>query len=110
VWRALLEVLRWPGLEKIHVKTRPSITHSSALCLRVASPDSTKDGFIGLAPNTGAGDIVLVLLGGQVLYVLRSAAEHFIFVVECYIHGMMDGEAIEMLENGSRPLQTVEIW
>ncbi|KAH8728599.1 hypothetical protein GQ44DRAFT_724064 [Phaeosphaeriaceae sp. PMI808] len=54
-------------------------------------------GFMGLGPAAAQiGDKICVLLGGQVLYVLRDRNDsHFEFVRECYVHGMMDGQACE---------------
>lgn len=59
----------------------------------------TTDGGLGLAPSRAKpGDIVCVLLGGDVLYVLRSSSERetseYQFVGECYLHSMMDGQAL----------------
>lgn len=57
----------------------------------------TERGFMGLGPVAARiGDKVCVLLGGQVLYVLRDRDEGcYEFVGECYVHGMMDGQALE---------------
>jgi hypothetical protein len=57
----------------------------------------TERGLLGLGPAAAdAGDQVCVFAGGQVLYVVRSVAndEHE-FIGECYVHGMMDGEACD---------------
>ncbi|KAF1991947.1 HET-domain-containing protein [Aulographum hederae CBS 113979] len=55
-------------------------------------------GYIGLCPRESLpGDHVVVLYGGSVPYVLRFnhvTAEYY-FVGECYVHGMMDGAALE---------------
>jgi hypothetical protein len=57
----------------------------------------TSRGFMGLGPAAAqVGDRICVLLGGQVLYVLRHLKDsHFELVGECYVHGMMDGQACE---------------
>ena len=57
----------------------------------------TSCGFMGLGPAAAqVGDSVCVLLGGQLLYVLRGGDDgKFEFVGECYVHGMMDGKACE---------------
>jgi hypothetical protein len=63
----------------------------------------TTKGFLGLGPAAAQhGDIVSLLLGVQVLYVLRSASEddHCEFVGECYVHGLMDGQAVNALMEG----------
>ena len=46
------------------------------------------------------------LLGGQVLYVLRprgsftNAPKHE-YIGECYVHGLMDGEVVKWVKEGS---------
>ena len=53
---------------------------------------------MGIVPAAAkVGDLVCVLLGGQVLYVLRSTDQYNLYEIvgECYIHGLMDGEAFE---------------
>jgi hypothetical protein len=51
-------------------------------------------GFIGLIPELAkVGDLVFVLRGGQDLYILRKAEAAYSLIGECYIHGIMDGEA-----------------
>lgn len=62
--------------------------------------------YMGLAPGEArAGDLICVLLGGQVLYVLRPKGEGFHFIGECYMHGMMSGEAMRPLESKSTKIQ-----
>ncbi|KAH7195604.1 heterokaryon incompatibility protein-domain-containing protein [Fusarium oxysporum] len=55
----------------------------------------TEKGYMGLGPpDIQPGDAICLLLGGCVAYALRrSAQETWIYVGECYIHGIMDGEA-----------------
>ena len=78
---------------------------------------STEYGRIGLVPRAArVGDKIAVFFGGQVLYVVRPVAaaaaavtcghhqqpmQTFEFVGECYIDGMMDGEAVSEDEVGS---------
>ena len=57
----------------------------------------TKNGYIGLASrNVKVGDIIFLLKGGSVPYILRKnnkAADEYIFVGDGYVHGVMWGEA-----------------
>ncbi|KAG7405282.1 Heterokaryon incompatibility protein 6, OR allele [Fusarium oxysporum f. sp. rapae] len=55
----------------------------------------TENGYMGLGPpDIQPGDAICLLLGGCVAYALRrSAHETWIYIGECYIHGIMDGEA-----------------
>ncbi|KAN0119364.1 Heterokaryon incompatibility protein (HET) domain containing protein [Hyaloscypha variabilis] len=56
----------------------------------------TKKGYMGIGPNRCSnGDIVCVLLGGELPYVLRPVTnERYKMVGQCYMHGIMDGEVI----------------
>ncbi|KAH6694887.1 heterokaryon incompatibility protein-domain-containing protein [Leptodontidium sp. MPI-SDFR-AT-0119] len=56
----------------------------------------TANGLIGRGIATvQPGDVICVLLGGKVPYVIRSVEDHYRFVGECYIPGLMNGEAID---------------
>jgi len=44
-----------------------------------------------------------------VLYVLRPEGDHYLFAGECYIHGLMDGEAMRWLEDGRASVEGLEI-
>ena len=46
------------------------------------------------------GDIVCVLFGGKMPFCLRPWGGHNLLVGECYVHGLMDGKAMEMLKRG----------
>ena len=55
---------------------------------------TTKLGYMGLAPaRSQIGDVVCVIKGGKVPFVLReSPGGLYQFVGETYVHGIMDGE------------------
>jgi hypothetical protein len=57
----------------------------------------TKQQDVGIAPPTAReGDVVFVIDGGVVPFLLRKDEAHrdsFLLVGECYIHGLMNGEA-----------------
>ncbi|RSL83700.1 hypothetical protein CEP51_004345 [Fusarium floridanum] len=61
----------------------------------------TKSGMIGLSnPGVKVGDIVCILLGGKMPFILRqkeaSEGEDFYeYVTHAYVHGIMDGQAME---------------
>ncbi|OAQ59630.1 hypothetical protein VFPPC_03846 [Pochonia chlamydosporia 170] len=58
----------------------------------------TSKNTIALVPCPApTGDEIFALLGSQVLYVLRrrgNRGRRYEFIGECYVHGMMDGEAV----------------
>ena len=64
---------------------------------------TTEKGYIGVALNKSRqGDLIVIALGSSVPFVLRPK-EHgdtYAFVGEAYIHGIMEGQAMEWLESG----------
>ncbi|TGJ84216.1 hypothetical protein E0Z10_g4584 [Xylaria hypoxylon] len=56
----------------------------------------TKDRFVGLVPETAvAGDQICLFHGGNVPFVLRKKGPAYTLVGECYIQGIMNGEALQ---------------
>ena len=43
-------------------------------------------------------DLICVLFGGQTPFLLRPNGEHYTLLGPCYVHGVMDGEAMSMEE------------
>ena len=60
---------------------------------------------MGIGPAAAkANDTICVLFGGQVLYVIRAKdGERHEFIGECYVHGFMDGEAVEGCDTEGGP-------
>jgi hypothetical protein len=59
----------------------------------------TVHGYMGLGPGAmQPGDIVCVLFGAGVPYILRPQDNYYRLVGESYVHGLMDGEALELLK------------
>ena len=53
----------------------------------------SKNGYFGLvSQEVEAGDLVCLSLGGVISVILRQESDHFLFVGESYIHGVMLGE------------------
>jgi hypothetical protein len=58
----------------------------------------TKKGYYVLGPAVmEVGDIVCVLFGGKMPFCLRQVGGQYMLVGECYAHGLMKGEALEMM-------------
>ena len=57
----------------------------------------TARGYLGRVPRgSEIGDKICILFGGSVPFVLRdNHDEYFKFIGECYVHGIMDGEAVK---------------
>ncbi|KIM98517.1 hypothetical protein OIDMADRAFT_31305 [Oidiodendron maius Zn] len=76
------EIVDWTGLHK----RRFFITNTQA---------------IGIGPREiQAGDIIGVIFGGQAPFVLRPCGGHYHLVGECFVIGLMDGEAIDKWKEG----------
>ncbi|GKT58366.1 heterokaryon incompatibility protein [Colletotrichum tofieldiae] len=60
-------------------------------------PYVTRQGYVGMAPgNARPGDVVVILLGSRIPYVLRPSGDgtRYYFVGEAYCDGVMDGEIL----------------
>jgi hypothetical protein len=55
------------------------------------------------------GDIVCVLLGGSVPYILRPKDDYYILIGEAYVHGIMDGEVLEAVNRGEYALEWISL-
>ena len=59
---------------------------------------ATEDRYLGWVPRgTAKGDLICVVHGGEVPYILRPDPEgrsHYQIIRDCYIHGIMEGEAM----------------
>ena len=70
----------------------------------------TETGFIGLGPEVlRVGDRVCVLAGGPVPYILREGHEHYLFIGESYVYGIMEGEAVRLWREGRLSLKKIEL-
>jgi len=61
----------------------------------------TKSGYMGIGPMPlEVGDTICVVLGCNVPLLLRKYEDHYILVGECFVWGLMDGEAMRMKRKG----------
>jgi hypothetical protein len=103
------EAIDWPKAEKV-MATVHTATYN--YCFFV-----TEKGYFGLGnPDTQVGDQVWVLIGGKVPFVLRPVVDDdgtssfdnsFQLVSDCYLHGIMDGEAMADGDDDQRNEQYV---
>ena len=62
----------------------------------------TETGSFGIAKNgLRAGDAVCVFAGGKVLFLLREYRDGHRLIGCAYVHGQMDGEAANLLDDPS---------
>ena len=70
----------------------------------------TEMGYYVLGPKVmEEDDIVCVLFGGKMPFCLRPWRDQYLLVGECYVHGFMNGEAIEFMNQGELLEKTFEI-
>lgn len=57
----------------------------------------TTENLMGIGPETmRRGDMIVILFGGKVPYVVRQVSQaKYLFIGECYVPGLMTGEAVE---------------
>ncbi|KAH7398122.1 heterokaryon incompatibility protein-domain-containing protein [Cadophora sp. MPI-SDFR-AT-0126] len=67
-------------------------------------------GYLGMVPGkTERGDVICVFLGSELPVVLRPCIGGYNLVGECYVHGIMEGEAMKWLENGEATVKIFNI-
>ena len=73
--------------------------HACELQIRKRRLCITRRGFIGLVPGWASkGDNICVVLGAAVPFVTRRLQNgNDMLIGECYVHGLMDGEALDMV-------------
>ena len=75
----------------------------------------TVNGFVGNGPNAmEPGDSICILAGGPLPYVLRPVPDAaclntFELVGSCYVHGVMDGQAVDGLGEDEPPLPDLDL-
>jgi hypothetical protein len=70
----------------------------------------SESGHCGLVPDHAEiRDFICVLLGCDVPVILRQVEDHYTFIGESYVRGLIEGQAIEALERGEVHLQDFEI-
>jgi hypothetical protein len=64
----------------------------------------TARGYLGRVPmGSEIGDKICILFGGSVPFILQDTGDgYFKFIGECYIHGIMDGEAMQSQDINSQ--------
>jgi hypothetical protein len=71
---------------------------------------TTEKGYIGMVPELcRRGDLICVLFGCSVPVVLRPKDGHYLFIGESYVHGLMDGEAVEDFKKGVYKVEEFEL-
>jgi hypothetical protein len=103
--RSIYNILLLAKLFKQAIMRDPTLLEFSA---RVDAPTNrrlirTQNGYIGLAPRlVRQGDSISLMKGAKIPFILRPSGRNWKLMGECYIHGIMHGEAFN--EEGCRVL------
>lgn len=74
------------------------------------APFTTERGMLGICPLLVVpGDVVVVMFGGRNPFVLRKVEGYYKLIAECYTHGIMDGEVVEMWKAGDVQTELFEL-
>jgi hypothetical protein len=102
-WLGGVEVIKRGARHGLGLVQRDSLVYKSSFI-------STEKEHMGIAPPaTKEGDIVCVLLGHRVPVILRQVEDHYIFIGDCFVYGLMDGEALQDFMEGKAVLQEFNI-
>ena len=94
--RELLELTDTPDVVKDFLLRLRRVAWKRTFFLADGPYKNPSDRLFGLAPEKAkVDDIICIILGCSVPVVLRKLenSEEYQFIGECYVHGMMDGEA-----------------
>lgn len=72
----------------------------------------TERGYLGLTPDQPRqGDVLAVLYGGELPVILHAFKENgeYQLVGESYVHGIMNGEALDILANEDRGVEVIAL-
>lgn len=68
------------------------------------------DGYFGIVPKeVKEHDWICILSGNPTPFVLREIENGYTLIGDCYVQGLMDGEATEMVEEGQRKFETISL-
>lgn len=88
-----------PPESRVAIKRYWQTARAFSRRLGTAALGFTQGRFAGLVPKeTLADDLICVLQGGRVPFVVRKRGPEYILIGECYIHGIMHGEALKLLD------------
>jgi hypothetical protein len=72
-------------------------SHEATLVTRHRRFAVTTKGYFVIGPDSMVeGDALVVLYGGKTAFALRESCDGWILLGECYVHGLMNGEALDM--------------
>jgi hypothetical protein len=116
-WRAWKNCIIDDGDKEDHCPRQGVIVHGMLVMTFCRRFFITKEGYLGLGPRKiQIGDEIHIVAGGNCPLVLRKASQErsiqsanptYTLVGDCYLHGVMDGEAAENFENRATEIDII---
>jgi hypothetical protein len=70
---------------------------------------TTTAGFLGKGSSKAEpGDKIAILFGCRTPFIVRREADHFILIGECFVHGLMNGEATTSIDDSR--VESLKLW
>ena len=108
------DYITWASVEDV-AASEIARDFNREFCPRQVRLFFTTNGFVGIGPAAmEPGDSIYILAGGNVPYVLRpvpdaACFDTFELVGSCYVHGVMDGQAVDGLGEDEAPLPDLDL-
>ena len=88
------KVSSWAGLSYVQIASTFSTYHGLQI-QSVRITRTSRGNLASIHQHCQVGDIVVILYGWKTPFVLRPVSDGYRLIGECYVHGLMHGEAIE---------------
>ena len=69
----------------------------------------TDDGYLGFGAPPLLGSELWLLFGGRTLYTLHRIKDYYMYMGECFVHGFMNGEGMELWKAGKLQSEWVDL-
>ncbi|KAM0263718.1 hypothetical protein ACHAQJ_001032 [Trichoderma viride] len=113
--KSIIQIKKWPNMMPMPFGDNEKLGHEACLwAMRLLAWRrlvTTDKGYLGLVPAaTLAGDCIAVVPGCSIPLVLRREEEMFRVIGECYVHGIMLGEVMALLDGGDVEMTDITLF
>jgi hypothetical protein len=111
IWNVVLR-----GSSKVHDE---SFYHSVQYAARRARETTdggilfrSRSGYLGVTKKhvgLHADDLICIILGANVPFILRKTYDHYVLIGDAYVEGLMHGEGLKLMQQGEVVVETIDI-